>query len=236
VAYRQLCSVTFTVLGLVAFGCGGNTNSSAPSPSNPSSEQPPANTDQAPSSSDDQAPSGTATDEVPSNPDTPPASADAPAGTGSPLGALCQRFCAELSNVANNCTDGMGSIGMDDVCSPTDSCQVPPGVIPCEAEIVDLFDCALDNFQLLCSAEAQDPGGQDPAPAARTAPCQDVLRSFTTCAEAHDLTGDNTNTDPPGRDCTMGNACTQCLCTAGANMTAQQACFTGACTDTPPTP
>jgi len=233
VAYLQLCSVTFAVLGLVAFGCGGNTNTSAGG-ATPSADEPPANTDQPPSGSD-QAPAPTGSDQVPSNPDMPPSNPDAPAGSGGgDLGALCQEFCTSLARVASGCSQGMDSLGMTKVCTSANSCVVPPGIAPCAKPIADLFSCAIDNIALLCTASQNsgDPG-QDPAPAPapqpQTAPCQDVLKTFTKCADDNHLedTGDNMNMDP--RACMTGNACTDCVCKAGTDMTKQQACFTDAC-------
>ena len=64
-AYRQLCAVTFAVLGLLPVACGGE--STAGSVSTGTKDQAPSNADQPPaSSSSDRAPSGSS-DQAPSN-------------------------------------------------------------------------------------------------------------------------------------------------------------------------
>jgi hypothetical protein len=241
VAYRQLCSVTFAVLGLVAFGCGGNTNSTAATGSTPS-DNPPANAD-APPTGADQAPGSTET--PPANPDSPPATADTPAGNNG-LGALCQQVCSSINQAVNRCSQGMDELGMDDLCDGANACKVPPAVLPCANQIAGLFQCFIDNVALLCAATGndnnQDPGpGQDPAPTptASAKLCDDSLNNAEACFKANHIdTSDdnmNMNMDPNGPDCTRGNACVQCTCNAGTDTTKLGMCATGACAP-PPTP
>ena len=102
-AYRQLCAVTFAVLGLTTVGCGGGTSSNGTNA--PAGEQePPTNADQAPNNATDTA---TNPDVAPSNPDGAPSSSDDTAGSGGGrLGALCQKVCSTLTTLADDCSGG----------------------------------------------------------------------------------------------------------------------------------
>jgi hypothetical protein len=142
---------------------------------------------------------------------------------------LCQQFCDDLTNVADNCNRGTGSLKMDNICSASQRCVFPAGFAVCETQISNLFKCAIDNLQVLCAVTQQQAGdsgggpGQDPAPLPQqTSPCQDVLKAFTTCADANHL-GDDMTTDPMPV-CNSGNACSDCLCTAAGDATRAQAC------------
>jgi hypothetical protein len=237
VAYRQLCSVTFAVLGLVAFGCGGNTTASTATGSTPAGEQPPGNPDQAPSGAD-QAP--TSSDTPAANTDGPPASSETPAGSGAggKLGALCQQLCSSIDQAVNQCSQGKLKLGMDDLCSS--SCDIPPTVLPCESELASLLQCFIGNLGSLCVASG-DNNGQDPVPAAQPTvnQCDAAATAAQACAKANHIDtsdmGMNMDPNPPGgpgpvADCTTGAACTQCICNAGADATKVQACATACAT------
>jgi hypothetical protein len=238
VAYRQLCAVTFVMLGLVAVGCGGNTTTTAGGSASPGDQQPPTNHDQAPSSSD-KPPS--ASDQAPASGTTPPSSADSPAGGGGGghLGQLCQQLCSSLAGVADRCSNGMSVFGMDKVCSKANTCQVPAN-FPCQNEAAALFSCLIDNLDALCvhgtdsSGQGGSQGQQGPAPTATT--CQDVLKTFTSCAAANAPptptpgTGTGKNCTSAG-GCDCPNNCMKCQCQAGRDITKLQACGTSnACT------
>ena len=225
-AYRQLCAMTLAVLGLAAVGCGGDTNSQASSPE--AAQQPPSNPDQPPGNSDQA--SGNS-DQAPSNPDRPVNNANDPAGTGGGgrIGALCQELCSSLDRLSDQCDD-MPMMGETNGLCSTD-CQVPPNILPCEQEITGVFSCLIDNLQLFCPMSddnQQDPGpGRPPAAAS---PCQDILRAYTTCAEAHGITDDDPGDDNNAPKCSTAGGCDcpsdcmTCTCEAGTNTDALAAC------------
>lgn len=235
-AYRQLCSVTLAVLGL-ALGCGGSTGTSTGSGSTTAGEQPPNNPD-APLTSGDQAPASA--DAPPSSPDSPPVSADAPAGsgTGGRLGGLCRQICTSLAGALDHCSQGdsMATLSVD--CGAADACQVPPEILPCENQFVAVFQCLIDNVAMLCPA-AEQGQGQDAA-GSTAALCVDSAKAAQACATAHhidlgsNMMGMTNDMNPPGADCTRGNACTQCFCKAAGDATKTEACFMGDCAN--PTP
>jgi hypothetical protein len=227
----------------VASGCGGSTGTSNGSGSTTASDQPPSNPD-APRASGDQAPSSA--DAPPSGPDSPPVSADTPAGsgTGGRLGGLCRQICTSLADAIDHCNQGdsMAKLSVD--CGGADACQVPAEVLPCENQLVAVFQCFIDNVAMLCPAGGQnaDQGqGQDPA-GSTAALCVDSANAAQACATAHhidlgsnmmDMTN-NMNMKPPAADCTKGNACTQCMCKAANDATKIEACFTGDCANQNP--
>jgi hypothetical protein len=229
VAYRQLCAVTFAVLGWLAVGCGGGTGSNAAA--NATEQQPPSNSDQPPSNTDQ----ASNPDQAPSSSDTPPSSADDTAGSGNGgrLGALCQQFCQTLSQVANDCSGDM--LGMQDFCSGDAVCQVPADV-PCQTEIGDAFSCIIDNIKGICSAPAQ--GSDAPNGAV---PCEDTVKGLTTCLDgATNGGGGNNNGNGNGNGNTPGSCsaaggcdcatdCLSCLCDAGTDSNAVQECSLGVC-------
>jgi hypothetical protein len=233
VAYRQLCAVTFAVLGLVAMGCGGGTSGGTSGNTNGATQAPNNATDQAPNGSGDQPPS-TSGDQAPStSTDTPPASSQDPAGTGDSLSALCRRFCDELVSAAQRCSDEVEVTN----CGGPDSCKVPPGVLPCAQQIGDYVDCAIDNLQLVCggsSGPGQGTGGTNgnaPLPPQQVNPCLDQLKRYTSCAEAHGIgDDDNMNGNMPsgcyqGGGCKMcADDCAKCRCDAGSDVDKLTAC------------
>lgn len=228
-AYRQLFAVTFAVLGLLAVGCGGDTNSNVSSGPD-AAQQPPSNPDQPPSNSDQ----ASSSDPTPSNPDQPANNASDPAGTGGGgrLGSLCQELCSSLDKLADNCSNGMASMGdTKSLCSS--DCVVPPNILPCETAIADVFTCLLDNLQLFCaSVDNQDPPAGDPQPSAKS-PCQDAVKTYTKCADDNHISdqpnGDNGNNGcvAPGCDCPTD--CSTCTCQAGRDTKKLAACGADAC-------
>jgi len=220
VAYRQLCSVTFAVFGLAAFGCGADGNSTASSNPSTTTEQAPANSDQPPSGSDQAAASA---ETPPSNPDSPPPSLDTPGGG---LSTVCKQLCSSLDSVVDHCSQGLSRLGMGDLCSGAEACQVPASALPCANQIVGLFQCFTDNIELLCTAGGQNNSGDQPAARPPT-PCDDVLQAFSSCADAGQV-DDNNDSNPPG-DCSTGSACVQCVCKAGSDAKKLQDCATGDC-------
>ena len=224
-AYRQLCAVTFAVLGWVTVGCGGGTATTTAT--NTNDQQPPNNTNQPPSNADQ----ATNPDKTPPSVDTPPASSEAPAGSGGGLSALCKKICSTLSTFAGDCSSGMTTVGMTDLCSADVKCDIP-GDIPCQTEIADEFDCVFSNLADICS------GAQGAGNAAQAQPCRDVGRAYTKCAQANGLTGStDTPTDPgkPAAACTTAGGCAcatdcaTCGCKAGTDLAKIEACATAAC-------
>lgn len=225
-AYRQLCAVTFAVLGLVTVGCGAGTASRVDTDA--TEEQPPVNSDQAPNNAGDTASNP---DKAPSNPDAPPGSSEDPAGPGGGgrLTALCHQLCDTLSALATDCNPnmGMGMGDMDEVCSGDVNCQVPANV-PCQNELANAFECVLDNVALICTDETP---GEPQGPMAM--PCRDVGRALTQCTQANEPV-DNPD-DNPQRDCTVAGGCecptecATCSCEAGSDLDELQACAAGAC-------
>jgi hypothetical protein len=213
-------------------GCGAGTSSRVGTDA--TEEQPPANTDQPPNNAGDTA---TNPDKVPSNPDSPPSSSEDPAGSGGGgrLTALCHQICDTLSTLANDCGDAMGDLGMgmENVCAGDVQCQIPAD-LPCQNEIADAFDCLFDNLALICVDDAGPGKPQGP----KEEPCRDVGRALTQCTGANEpVDNENGNGNGNGNqgDCTAEGGCecptecTSCTCEAGADLTALQACGTGAC-------
>ena len=235
-AYRQLCAVTFLAFGMVASACGGNTQASAGGGSSPET-QPPSSSDQAPGTSD-QAPSNS--DQAPTSTDTPPGSADDTAGTGGSgrVGQLCQQVCSSVEKLANECSRGMSEIGMIGLCSEKIDCKVPVN-FPCTDEVGDLLACFFENLALICKAtpiDNQGSGGTDAFPAPNPDPpqneeaCKDAFKSFESCAERNNLTGDmgmmmQPRTCAPGVGCDgCPDECTKCQCEAGTDLTELSKC------------
>lgn len=220
-AYRQLYAVTFGVLGLVAVGCGGNTNSSA-SGGPDAAQQPPTNPDQ-PSSNSDQASSSS--DQTPSNADQPPNNASELAGTGGGgrTGTLCHELCNSVEKLGDQC-GGMPKGDTSNLCSA--NCQLPASYMACEQQIGDVFSCYLDNLALLCAAAThkQNPPAGDQQPAAAV-PCQDTLKVFSKCAETNGINDGNAAancTTDGGCECT--SECLTCTCKAGSDTKKRLAC------------
>jgi hypothetical protein len=122
----------------------------------------------------------------------------------------------------------MTDVGMENVCSSPDACQVPPN-IACENEIAELFECVIDNLAAICTASGQGNGngngndGEAPLPPQQTSPCQDVMTRFEACAEANGLNDDGPDNTNPCRD--APDDCSRCTCEAGADQERQLACF-----------
>ncbi|HVY28077.1 MAG TPA: hypothetical protein VHB79_16080 [Polyangiaceae bacterium] len=240
--------MTFALLGSLAIGCGGAA-SNGTSGNGSGSGQPPNNaSDPTPNTgSGDQAP--TSSDQAPTNSDKPPASSETPAGTGNSLGALCRRFCDELTGAATRCSNDLEVTG----CDGPDACQVPPEIIPCADEIGDFIGCAIDNLALVCpmATDNNGPGnntggtsGSAPLPQQQTSPCTDSLKRYTDCAKAHGI-GDDDNMMTggmpmgcyPAGGCKMcANDCATCTCQAGADQDKLVACVQDTEICPPPTP
>jgi hypothetical protein len=230
VAYRQLCAVTFAMLGWAAVACGGGTATNARPDA--TEEQPPTNGDQAPNDTD----TASNTDQPPANSDSPPNNAGEPAGSGGGrLEQLCKRICDTIETLAEDCSDGMTDVGMGDACSAEVNCQIPPST-PCQDEIADAFDCIFANLAIICSDEPGQGPGQGPA----ARPCNDVAKRLTDCARDNGLTdppddnGNGNGNDPPPSCTPMGGCecateCLTCGCEAGNDLEELQACGTGAC-------
>jgi len=119
----------------------------------------------------------------------------------------------------------MNVLGMKDLCSGQNVCQVPPEVLPCTNEIATVFRCFIDNLSMLCASTSSGNGqggdqGRNPAARSPADLCGDVTDTAQACARAHDidLSGDDTS------DCSTGNACSDCICRAGDDTTKQSAC------------
>jgi hypothetical protein len=234
VAYRQLRSVTFALLGLVAFACGGNTTAATGTGSTPAGEQPPANPDQAPNGADQAAASS---DTPPPNPDGPPASADAPAGSGAggTLQAVCQQLCSSISQVVDQCSQGVAKLGVGDLCSS--SCDIPPTVVPCASELASLLQCFIGSLDNLCAGVQSEAQGSAPAPRPDATQCDAATKAAQDCADANhiDLSSDMGMNMPPNvPDPTdacgkLTNACSKCTCQAGTDTAKLTTCFNTAC-------
>jgi hypothetical protein len=222
--------VTFAVLGLLAGGCGGDTNAKASSTE--TEQQPPSNPDQPPANSE----RASNSDATPSNPDRPISNASEPAGTGAGgrLGTLCQELCRSIENLGDQCSGGMAMMGdTKSLCST--GCQVPASVLPCEQEIADAFSCLIDNLRQLCAA-VDDAGQPGRNPQSTSSVCEDFIKAETTCAEANGITDDGS--DDGSKDnaskcnkaggCACPTACASCTCAAGTD--------TADCADVCPTP
>jgi hypothetical protein len=226
--------VTFALLGSLAVGCGGAASTGTAGNGSGSGQPPNTASDSAPNNNSDQAP--TSSDQAPTNSDKPPASSETPAGTGDSLGALCRRFCDELTTAATRCKDDLEVTG----CDGPNACKVPPTVIPCADEIGDFIGCAIDNLQSLCqSTDSPGPGnntggttGNAPLPPQQTSPCEDSLKRYTECAKVHGITDSNNmmTGDMPKGCYTAGGCemcatdCQKCQCDANGDLDKLQAC------------
>lgn len=221
-AYRQLCAVTFALLGCVV-ACGGNTAGGS-TQATTTDPQPPSNGDRAPNNASDQAPKSSG-DPAPTNPDAPPGSSDTPAGSGAGgrIGQLCQQLCDRVAMSADDCTGNMNIFGMEGLCKDAGDCQVPAD-LPCQNEIAGLFDCLLGLASFCDGQQTNDEAKQ----------CAAVLKPFTDCEKANTPTPTPIDDNPKGcytaGGCDCANDCLKCSCKAGTDTMKQLACAqTDAC-------
>ena len=214
-AYRQLCAVTFAVLGWVTVGCGSGSGSVAVP--DVTDEQPPANPDQPPNNASDRTSNA---DQPPANPDQPPNDPDGLPSTGGGGGAesQCRAFCDSIKD--KDCTGPSGAITRA-VCNT--GCVLTAEQRSCATEIAAAISC-LDGLNGLCT----DAFTEDEAAA-----CEDAFDAADACEDAHQPPDDNNNGPPcsAAGGCACGdNACMTCRCQAGTDTDALAACLTGACT------
>jgi hypothetical protein len=216
VAYRQLCAVTFAVLGWVTVGCGSGSGSLATS--DVTEDQPPANPDRPTNNASDRTSNA---DQPPANPDQPPSDPDGLPSTGGGGGnaeALCQAFCDGIKGKDCNGPSGLGGV-VRLLCNS--GCVLSAEDQACASEIAQAISCVSGLSTLCTEAFTEDQGDV----------CQDVFDAARACDEAHQPPDDN-NDGPPcstARGCDCGNACETCGCLAGTNADALAACLTGAC-------
>lgn len=215
-AYRQLCAVTFAVLGLVASGCGSGPGNAVASGSGDG--QAPSNADQPPSSSgSDQAP--VSSDQGPPSSETAPPSSEVAAGTGGGLGALCQSFCQTIADLGGRCADNMLDLETG-ICDGASACQVPANT-PCQAELAEAFRCLIDGLAQVCTMDQSGPGNGNGNAAKPAGICQDVLNDVETCAQAHGAITDGGGTQQgcfAQGGCHCDDDCMKCQCEAGTDI------------------
>jgi hypothetical protein len=212
VAYRQLCAVTFAVLGLVTVGCGSGSAGAAASDTG--DDQPPANAEQAPNSSSDPVSNS---DQAPINPDQPPNDSAALLGGGGNVESQCRSFCDSLDGLDCNGAGGIGR-AISRVCSS--GCTFSAQDALCASEIAAAIACLAGLNGLCTDAFAE----QD------AAVCQTTLDAADACDQPQQPPTDgngpgNGNCSTDG-GCACGSVCLTCRCNA-ADATAQAAC--GAC-------
>jgi hypothetical protein len=203
VAYRQLCAVTFAVLGWVTVGCGSGSGPNA-SP-NPIDEHPPGNRDQ---------PTNNATDRLPINPDQPSnSSSGSPnqAGGGAAEGQ-CRTFCASIQG--KDCT-GAGKLTAAIRVACESGCVLSAQDQLCASQIAGALGC-LSNLSGLCTDAFDE--DQDDA-------CDTAFKAVDDCEKANEPAG----ACNAAGGCECETACQTCGCKAGTNVQALAACATGAC-------
>jgi hypothetical protein len=206
VAYRQLCAVTFAVLGWVTVGCGSGGGPDATP--NPINEQPPGNRDQ---------PINNATDRPPTNPDQPPNSSGAlPGPGGGGAEGQCRAFCNSIQG--KDCM-GAGKLtaAIRAVCQA--GCALTPQERLCANEIVGVVGC-LSRLPGLCTDAFDE--DQDDA-------CDASIKAVNDCEEANEPQENQGACNTAG-GCECETACQTCTCNAGMNVQALTACATGVCT------
>lgn len=174
-AYRQLCAVTFAVLGLGVAACGGGP---AASQTDDGSDQPPSSVDQAPVSSEK--PPGNP-DQPPGNPDQPPSNPDQPP-SGNPTGnpppnqpnADCQALCEQYGD-AQACQDETDRALVRPIC--THGCRIKAGEEGCESALLSAVSC-VRALTGLCTEDG-------PGDAAVTN-CQRAVNAAQMCIQAAD--------------------------------------------------
>lgn len=211
-ANRQLFAVVLAVAGLGSFGCGkGDTSAAFDDPV--ASDEPPSNPDQPRSG----------TDQAPVNADQPQSNSDAPPGGG--LGSLCVALCNRILGSECEGDNVFGSI-REQGCD-TD-CVVPAALLPCERQLVDVFQCYL-TLPTLCYTRSDGGDGQGQGQGGEVfASCGQVLEAYADCSDAYEPPkvedSDSLKGCFPDGGCKCENACTTCMCENPADV--------GSCADT----
>jgi len=213
VAYRQLCAVTFAVLGWVTVGCGSGSGSLAVP--DVTDEQPPANPDQPTNNASDHTSNA---DQPPANPDRPLHEPSGLPGTGdSGAETACRALCDSIKD--KDCKGPSGAVTRA-ICNT--GCVLSAAQQPCAAEFAAAISC-LGGLDGLCT----DALTEDQA-----ASCDNAFDAADECDKAHQPPDDDEG--PPcsaARGCECGNdACMTCACEAGTDSDALAACLTDVCT------
>lgn len=211
-AYRQLCAVTFAVLGWVTVGCGSGSGSVAVP--DVTDDPPPANRDQPPNNASDHTSNA---DQPPANPDQPPNDANGLPSTGGGNGAegVCRAFCDSIKD--KDCKGPSNAITRA-LCDS--GCVLPTEQQACATEFSAAITCVSHLNGLCTEAFTEDDA----------AACKDTFDAANACAKAHQLPDDNNG--PPCSEaggCECDSACMTCTCEAGSDGEALAACLTGAC-------
>lgn len=204
-AYRQLCFVTFAMLGLWLPACGSGDVAGEVDP--PKSDQPPASGDQAPPNSDQ--PPGNS-DQPPGNSDQPPGNPDQPLGPqpGQPSPSTWEDECDDLCDEyggAQECEANSASGALvRTICDH--GCSVKQGEESCEATFVTAVKCVA-GLSGLCT---------EAGPSAATAmTCQQAVSAAQACVlAAQPGGGDTCNT---AGQCECEDDCASCKCALGAS-------------------
>jgi hypothetical protein len=215
VAYRQLCAVTFAVLGWVTVGCG--SGSGAVAVADVTEDQPPANPDRPTNNASDRTSNP---DQPPANPDQPPSDPDGLPSTGGGGGnaeALCRAFCDSIEG--KDCTGQSGLGGaVRFLCNS--GCVLSAEDQVCANEIAQAISC-ISGISTICTDDFNDD---------QRDVCKREFDAVEACEEAHEPPDDNVPPCSTAGGCECGNdACDTCRCQAGTNVEALAACITGAC-------
>lgn len=210
-AYRQLCAVTFAVLGWVTVGCG--SGSGAVAVADVTEDQPPANPDRPTNNVSDRTSNP---DQPPANPDQPPNDSNGlPSTGGSGAEGICRAFCDSIKE--KDCKGPSAAITRA-LCNT--GCVLSAEQQACATEIAAAISC-LSHLNGLCTEEFTENDA---------AACRDTFDAADACDEAHQPPDDDGGPPcSPAGGCECGNACQTCGCLAGTNTEALAACVTGVC-------
>lgn len=204
-AYRQLCAVTFAVLGWVTVGCGSGGGGPDASP-DAIDEHPPGNRDQ-PTNNAEQAPI---------NPDQPPNEAGGLPNEGGDVESECRAFCDSVAG--KDCTGG-GKLNATIRSKCPSGCVLSAQDRLCANEIAGIVHCMSSLSGLCTDAFDED---QDSA-------CDASFRALNACEEANDPDDDTQGACNTAGGCACDTACEACECIAGNNAEAKAACAAGIC-------
>ena len=204
-AYRQLCAVTFAVLGWVTVGCGSGGGPDATP--DPIDEHPPGNRDQ---------PINNAADRPPTDPDQPPNNSGGlpNQGGGGNAEGQCRAFCASIQG--KDCM-GAGNLTAAIRQACQSGCVLTAQQRLCANEIAGVISC-LSRLSGLCT-DAFDEDQEDA--------CDASFRAVDDCEEANEPQTQGACNTAGGCEC--ATACLTCGCNAGMNIEALTACATGVC-------
>jgi hypothetical protein len=176
--------------------CGGKGETSAAgAPTEPFSQPPPSDSDQATHGSGQRPPSNP--DQPPSNSEQPLPNADAPPVVGN-YSTLCQQLCERARAV--ECPNG-GPFDRDALENCESECEVSDEVAACEPQYVAFFDCFLGLSDLCDIGDDLEDSEQ------LLTQCQGPVLAVIACV---DLVEDLPD-EVPSRDCSPGSGCASCF-------------------------